>query len=122
MKKKYKRISLYILSLTAFILPVIVRAQATMTSKTGITNPLKNITSLDALVARGMDIVIYVGAIVAVLAIIWVGFMYVRAMGKPEEIKKAHKAALYTIIGVAILVGAKVITTIVINTINVIRN
>ena len=121
MKNVYKKISLYTLTLMAYLLPIIVWADGGAGSNTSIDNPLEA-TSLDGLVAKGMDIVIYIGAIVAVLAIIWVGFMYVKAMGKPEKIKDAHKAALYTAIGIAILVGAQVITTIIINTINQIRS
>ncbi|MFZ2038643.1 MAG: TrbC/VirB2 family protein [Minisyncoccia bacterium] len=117
----FKKISTKILALSFFVMPFIVQAVASTPSGTALENPLKA-DNLDQLVAQGMNIVIYLGAIVAVLAIIWVGFMYVRAMGKPEKIKEAHKAFLYTVIGIAILVGAQVITTIVTNTINEIRN
>lgn len=115
-----KKIFARIVPLSIVLLPVITLAQGGP-SGTGLQNPLKA-DNLDQLVSQGMDIVIYLGAIIAVLAIIWVGFMYVRAMGKPEKIKDAHRAFLYTAIGIAILVGAQVITAIITSTINDIRN
>ena len=43
---------------------------------------------------------------VAVMLIIWSGFLYVSAMGNPEKIKRAHKMLLWTIVGLVIIVGA----------------
>jgi heme/copper-type cytochrome/quinol oxidase subunit 2 len=124
MKKFYKKITSHLLSLMVFLLPAVVWAQQggyNPTNGAALENPLKA-ENIDSLVTAGMNIVIYIGAIVAVLAIIWVGFMYVKAMGKPDAIKDAHRASLYTAIGIAILVGAQVITTIITSTINQIRN
>ena len=115
----FKKISARILALLFFVMPYFALAQMSGPS-TRLQNPLKA-DNLDQLVSQGMNIVIYLGAIIAVLAIIWVGFMYVQAMGKPEKIKEAHRAFLYTVIGIAILVGAQVITTIITSTINEIR-
>jgi hypothetical protein len=100
------------------ILPSLVEADVT----TGLKNPLKDdYGSIPGLMTGLMNVVVEIGAVVAVFAIIWVGFMYVKAMGNPEKVKEAHKALLYVCIGIAILVGAKVITAIVTNTINQVR-
>jgi hypothetical protein len=51
------------------------------------------------------------------LAIIYCGFLFVKAIGKPEEIKKAKDALLYTVIGAAILLGAWTIAQLISDTI-----
>jgi hypothetical protein len=60
---------------------------------------------LEALV----DILIKIGIPLAALAIIYAGFLFVTARGSEEQVKKAKKTFLYTIIGTAILLGAWVI-------------
>ncbi len=62
-----------------------------------------------------------IGGILVVLAFIWSGFMYVMAQGKPGDIEKATRSLLYSAIGAAILLGAKVLTTVISNTVNSLR-
>ncbi|MBI2048815.1 MAG: hypothetical protein HYT29_00005, partial [Parcubacteria group bacterium] len=65
-----------------------------------LQSPLKNIGGIDQLVKVIIDsIVMPLGMSVAVVFIIYSGFLYVKAQGKPEEIKKAHKALTWTIVG-----------------------
>jgi hypothetical protein len=52
------------------------------------------------------DIVLPLGGMLAVLAFIYSGFLYVTAQGNDTKIKQAHQALLYTAIGTAILLGA----------------
>lgn len=70
---------------------------------------LKNIIGL---------VVLPIGAVIAVLAFIWTGFMYVKAQGKPGEIEKANKSLLYTSVGTAILLGAWTIAELINGTVN----
>lgn len=55
------------------------------------------------------SIVIPIGSVIAVLMIMYAGFLYVTARGDPTRIKEAHDALLYAIIGAAILLGAKLL-------------
>ncbi len=71
-----------------------------------ITNPLPNITSVGGLVQTILEGFIKIGMPFLVLAIIYCGFLFVSAQGKPEAIKKAKDALLYTLIGAAILLGS----------------
>lgn len=94
--------------LAAASLPVAAFAQ---TSGPGeLKNPLRGINNLSDLAVKLLDIVVQVGAYVAVLFIIWSGFLFVKARGNPKELEDAKKTFLYTIIGVAILLGAKAIS------------
>ncbi len=84
-----------------------------------ITNPLgkdgpQNITSFIQLVLTG---VIKIGMPVIALAIIYCGFLFVKAQGKPDEINKAKDALLYTLIGAALLLGAWAIAQLISDTI-----
>ncbi len=87
-----------------------------------LQSPLKNIGGIDQLVKVIIDsIVMPLGMSVAVVFIIYSGFLYVKAQGKPEEIKKAHKALTWTIVGTAVLLGAWVIAQLIGGTIDQLR-
>ncbi len=64
------------------------------------------------------EILIPIGGVVAVLMIMYAGFMYVTARGNPAQISKAHDALLYGAIGAAILLGAWVIAGAIEGTVN----
>ncbi len=55
------------------------------------------------------EILIPIGGVIAVLMIMYAGFLYVTARGNQAQITKAHEALLYSAIGAAILLGAWVI-------------
>ncbi|MEK7642785.1 MAG: pilin [Patescibacteria group bacterium] len=57
------------------------------------------------------DILIPIGGVIAVIMIMYAGFLYVTAGGDTTKIKKAHDALLWSVIGAAILLGAWVIST-----------
>lgn len=56
------------------------------------------------------DILIPIGGVVAALMIMWAGFLYVTARGDSSQIKRAHEALTWAVIGAAILLGARVIS------------
>jgi len=86
-----------------------------------IQNPLKY-TSIDAIVKALIDVIEYIGAIACALWIIWAGFLYVKAQGKPEALTDANKTLLHAIIGTAIILGAGAILTIIQSTITSIKS
>jgi hypothetical protein len=110
MKRNIIKISATILSLGFFILPFFAFAQ--------IANPLKTVTDIPSLVSNVLGIVVKIGGVVAIFFFIWSGFLFVRAQGKPEEITKARTTFINTCIGVALLLGAQLIASIIIGTIN----
>jgi hypothetical protein len=69
-----------------------------------------NCTIPDLIKAIVDKILIPIGGVVAVLMIMWAGFLYVTAGGNPAQISKAHQALLWAVIGAAILLGAWVIS------------
>ncbi len=81
-----------------------------------IRNPLKA-QSLTELITMVIKLLIELGIPVAILFIIYAGFKYVTARGKPDAIKEAHAILLWTVVGIAVLLGSMVIAEIVKNTI-----
>lgn len=68
------------------------------------------------------NIILPLGASVVALAVIYSGFLYIKAQGKPGDITKAHEALTYTLIGAAILLGSWVIANLIGGTINQLRS
>jgi hypothetical protein len=83
-----------------------------------LCNPLRNISDLDGLIVAVLGIVVKIGTYIAVIFIIWSGFLFVRAQGNPGELAKAKETFLYTIVGVAILLGAQALAMAVGGTVN----
>ena len=71
-----------------------------------IVNPLTGVNSITDLIKTILEGVIKIGMPIIALAIIYCGFLFVSAQGKPEAITKARDALLYTLIGAAILLGS----------------
>jgi type IV secretory pathway VirB2 component (pilin) len=76
-----------------------------------VCNPL-NSSDITALLTGLVNIAIPIGAVIAVIMYIVVGFKFIFAQGKSEKITDAWKWFAYVSIGTAILIGAKVIVTI----------
>lgn len=85
----------------------------------GLSNPLKA-NSIGEVVLDFVQIFSYVVILLAVLALIYVGFQYViaSAQGASDKIKELHGYLLYIVIGIAIVIGARVIVQVVINTLS----
>lgn len=64
------------------------------------------------------NILIPIGGVVAVMMIMYAGFLYVTAGGNETKIKTAHQALTWAVIGAAILLGAWVISEAIQGTIN----
>ena len=75
----------------------------------GFENPLKADTLSD-LLALIIDGAILILMPLVVLAIIYSGFMFLMAQGNEQKLKTAKTNFLWVIIGVAVLLGAKIIS------------
>jgi hypothetical protein len=106
-----KNLHKIILVTFVFLSPVISLAEVT------IVNPLKNTETINELIKKILEGVIKIGMPIIVLAIIYCGFLFVSAQGKPESIKKAKDALLYTLIGAAILLGSWAIAQLISDTV-----
>lgn len=79
--------------------------------KIEIPSPLNpSINSIPTLIQVIIDdLVIPIGAVVAVLMIMYAGFLFVTSQGNTSKVGEAKNALINASIGVAILLGAKVL-------------
>lgn len=123
--------------ITLFGLPLLVSAQAqggtlkpgieqqAGTVKPGSSGVTENVNlenpftpkSFDQLISMLLDILIKVGSVLALVFIIYSGFLFVTAGGSEDQITKAKATFLWTIIGVAIVLGAKAIQVLITGTV-----
>lgn len=102
--------------LIVFSLPLIPIAygQGSYTAPSGsnrsLQNPLSGVSDIPTLIGRILDVVVEIGGYVAVIALIWTGFLFVKAQGNKDALTDAKRAFFYTVIGVAILIGAKALS------------
>lgn len=64
-----------------------------------------------------LDVILVFAVPIIVFFIIFAGFKFVMARGKPEEIESAKKALLYAVIGGVLILGAKVLLVVIQGTI-----
>ncbi|MFA6404459.1 MAG: hypothetical protein WCW03_00405 [Candidatus Paceibacterota bacterium] len=84
-----------------------------------LKNPLKpEINSVGAIVSEGVKIFSYVVVLFAVIVLIWVGLQFILARGNAEELKKLKLWLTWVVVGVAIVIGARIIIELVINTLS----
>jgi len=103
-----------VLVVFVLVLPILSFADDTPIT---IANPLPEVTSINGLIQNILEGVIKIGMPIIALAIIYCGFLFVSAQGKPESIKKAKDALLYTLIGAAILLGSWAIAQLITETV-----
>ncbi len=84
-----------------------------------IENPLGagGVSTVPQFIDKILDLAIQIALPILTLAIVYCGFLFVKAQGNPEELTKAKTALLYTLIGAAIILGAKVIESFVTDTV-----
>lgn len=87
------------------------------TAAAAVTNPLQSPTLGDFIKAVA-NIVMQIGGIVAVVFIIWSGFLFVTARGNEEQLKKARSVFFWSVIGAVILLGAYVIAVALVTFVN----
>lgn len=88
----------------------------------GIKNPIPSIVDIPTFIEWAMNVVLIVGIPLLVLAIIYAGFLYVKAQGNSGELEVAHRTLLYTIIGGFLLLGAFVIANAIGKTVEEIKS
>lgn len=86
---------------------------------TTLQNPLK-VDSIGGLVQNFVEIFSYIVVLLAVLVLIYIGFQYIMAsaQGNSSKIKELHSWLLWTVVGLAVVIGARVAVQVVINTLS----
>lgn len=118
-EKNWQKLGLIIYVL---VLPFsLLYAQPCVPSDGRICNPIPTVNTVPDLIRIILEGVLKVGIPVIALAVIYCGFLFVKAQGKPEEINKAKDALLYTLIGAAILLGSWAIAEMIASTVDALK-
>jgi cytochrome bd-type quinol oxidase subunit 2 len=72
-------------------------------------NPIKA-ESIAGLLADLLKFFVRVATVVCVIGIVWSGFLFVKAQGNEEELKRAKRAFFYSLVGTLLMLGAEVIS------------
>jgi len=78
----------------------------TPTISVKLENPLGSIDTLPLLIEQILRVAIQIGFPILVLAIVYSGFLFIKAQGNKTELETAKKAFTWIVIGGAILLGA----------------
>ena len=78
-----------------------------------LDSPLRGIEGIPQLINAILDVLIQVGTPIAVLFIVYSGFLYVTARGDETKITDATRALKWTVVGTAVLLGAVVISNVI---------
>ena len=87
----------------------------------GIDNPYKEGGDLKSLIKLSISAILKLAIPFLVLAYIWVGFLFVKAQGNADELKKVKKAFIWLIVGTALIVGANSIYSLIYDTVKQIK-
>ncbi len=111
----FRKISLITVALAGFFLVFgAVYAQTGSCPGSGVCNPLKA-TNFETFVKDIANIVAAIGGVLAVIFIIYSGFLFVTAQGNEKQLEQAKTTFKWTIIGTAVLLGAYLIATAIVN-------
>jgi hypothetical protein len=122
--KIFKQISIHLVILSIFVLPVLIHAQGSGNNTNQISIDIPNPapaagSDLISLLYTLLDkVVMPIAAVAVVVWIIWAGFSYVTAQGNPAKIAEAHKRLMWSLIGAGILLGAAGISQVVKTTVD----
>ncbi|MFZ2151847.1 MAG: pilin [Minisyncoccia bacterium] len=82
-----------------------------------IVNPLR-VDNVQELLAVILSAIVQIAIPFLVLALMWVGFLFVAARGNPEKLSKAKQALWYTLLGALIILGAQTLSVVLSGTIS----
>lgn len=129
--KNLKKISIHIIVFATLALPLTLMAQSGNPTVGGgqtsigasIKNPFNGGNDIMSLIDAILNNIVMPIAAVAVVAwIVWAGFQFVMAQGKPAEIQKAQQNLLWSLVGAGILLGAAGIATVLKNTVMALKS
>jgi hypothetical protein len=122
MKRTLRSIICHGTVLAVMALPILVLAAqgsggSTVSVSGTLENPLEGTSDISGLLDKLLSVFLQVGLVVVVVAFVYVGYKFVMARGSEKEVTDAKKAFYWTVIGAAVLLGAKVIQTAILGTV-----
>lgn len=110
----YKIITAQLIIFASLLLPKVARGQGCDSSEE-LCNPLQ-VDTVTGFLGELVDAITYLSIPVVVFFIIYSGFLFVTAGGDTGKIETAKKTALYTVVGAAVILGADLLSDVLMNT------
>jgi hypothetical protein len=85
-----------------------------------LTNPL-SVSSICGLIKKVLGAILALGIPIAMLFLVYAGFLFVIARGSPTGLQKAKDNLLHVVMGIGIFLGAWFLGQIIANTINAVQ-
>ena len=85
-----------------------------------LVNPL-SVNTICGIIKKVLNAILALGIPVAMLFLVYAGFLFVKARGNPTELTHARENLFYVVIGIGIFLGAWLLGQIIANTINAIN-
>ncbi len=106
--------------LSVWFLPLVSFAQPSGGSVDTPTldNPITS-NNIDELLVKILDIMMTIGLPIIIFFFIFSGFKFVLARGNPTKLEDAKRAFMWTVVGAAILLGAKVLASVIQGTVDI---
>lgn len=83
-----------------------------------VENPLGDKKEIKDILAAIMETIVDIALPVVIVMVIYSGFLYVLARGRPDAVSKAHQTLTWTLVGAVILLGAQLIATVLVETVS----
>ena len=112
MKKIFNKVYYLIISGTLLLQFNLVKATNTM-----IDNPLGDTTTLSQLIDEILNVIITIATPLAILAVIYAGFLFVKAQGDTTKLQEARTMLIWTVVGIMVLLGATLLSSVISGTI-----
>jgi hypothetical protein len=81
-----------------------------------LSNPLGPNVTVSGIILTFMQIASYIAVLFGVIMLVWVGLQFILARGNSERMKELSKWLLYIVVGVAVILGARILISVIINT------
>jgi len=111
-----KKIAAYFLSFSVLGLPLVAFGSCESVGTT-LCNPL-GYDSLTEFLRRILQLIVQIGFPVIVLYIVFIGFKFITAEGKPDKLKEVQSLFFWAIIGALVVLGAEALSLAIQATVN----
>ncbi len=111
-----KRISMYLLSAATTLLPAAVfAAESAQCTGARAAGGVCGGTDLEGKITSVVDVLFYIAGALAVLVLVYGGIRYITSTGDPRRIQAAKDTIIYGIIGLVVVILARMIVAFVIS-------
>jgi TRAP-type C4-dicarboxylate transport system permease small subunit len=97
----------------AITLSIVLLTSLTSVSPAFAQTTTGGVTQIQTFIQSIIQVMITLAGLVAVGFFVWGGFGYITSSGNPESLDRSKKTILYSAIGLAIVLGAFVLTSVV---------